>query len=276
MSDKELEGLPQVDLLPVLDQLRGDELKKEPKTSEEELDLGQFKNPKDVLRSYKEIQGAFTRVTQENKTLKEKLQEIDTWKEEMEYRRPGSVAAPELHQPQGAKFEDAFVENPEQAIDGRITRQFNVMRITDVLEEEQDKNPEEFQERYTYAQMVSRNPQYQHLSDTPGGVRRLFKVADKMRVENLRKSASKALESIFGEPLGDEEIARLRTLVKGESQQGKPNPSSNAYMPDGTTSDRTGLTSDKTKDYSSKKAEAAEKGDADGVIKAIFEEALSK
>ena len=41
--------------------------------AEEKVDLGQFKKPEDLLKSYKEIQGYTTKVAQENKALQEKL-----------------------------------------------------------------------------------------------------------------------------------------------------------------------------------------------------------
>jgi Tfp pilus assembly protein PilV len=37
----------------------------------EQSNLAQFKTPEDLLKSYKEVQGAFTRTSQENKALKD-------------------------------------------------------------------------------------------------------------------------------------------------------------------------------------------------------------
>jgi len=280
----DLEGIPNVDLTPIINDLQNrgvtekTESKPEHKTEsqhqgaehqdKEELDLGQFKNPKDLLKSYKEIQAAFTRMSQENKLNKQQLAEM---KEAMELAK--AAAEQPRYQPPQRKFDEAFVENPEAAIQQQIAQQVVTTRIAEVLEEEADKNKDDFSERYAYAQQVAR--QYPQLASTPAGVRKLFQFGDKLRQDALKKNASKALESIFGEPLGEEEIVKLRRMVKGDKAIKPNNNISDAYMPDTSTSTRTGAESDR-KTNETDIDERASKGDVDGTIAAIFNAALAE
>jgi len=262
-DENDLNALPNADLTPILDDLKKnvDEPKPQPAPkTPDDLDLGQFKNPKDLLKSYKEVQAAFTKVTQENKSYKEQMAKIQ---EEMELARLNAQQIP-VQQPQ---FHDAYNEQAS------LAKEYNLMRIAEILEEENEKNPSEFQERYAYAQMVSR--QYPNLSVTPRGVKKLFEMGDKLKVENLKKGTSKALESIFGEPLGEEAITKLRTLVKGESQK-QPQSNMNAYMPDTSTSTRSGADQNQKPTLDRQIGESAEKGDVDGVIKSVFKKALAE
>jgi hypothetical protein len=164
------------------------------------------------------------------------------------------------------------VENPELAIQQKITQTVITSRIAEVLEEEADKNRDDFNERYAYAQQVAQ--QYPQLAVSPSGVKKLFQFGDKLRKDNLKKNASKALESIFGEPLGEEEIAKLRKMVKGDKAI-KTNNQSDAYMPDTSTSTRSGSDTHKT-DSDQKMKEFVEKGDVDGVIDAMFKGILAE
>ena len=260
--DAALKGL---DLSGVVKDLKDNEpaQKVEPQAvSNEPLDLGQFKNPKDLLKSYKEIQAAFTRVTQENKSAKEQLAQLQEQLELAKYQPPYQV--PQQH--------PLLSQNdPDFEIEQRIQKTVATQRIAEILEEESDKNKTEFQERYAYAQMVAR--EYPQLSSSPRGVKKLFELGDKLRQENLRKNAGKALESLFGEPLNEEEINKLKTLVKGDKQIVTPhNNINNAYMPDTSTSTRTGATEDRKQDYEQMRKDAIAKGDVDGVITNIFDE----
>lgn len=267
----EIQALPDVDLSPIMDQLKDDgepqkQQQQSPKAddkqkaSDEPLDLGQFKNPKDLLKSYKEIQAAFTRMTQENKSSKEELAAL---KEQLELARY-SVPNPVLQQQQNGAEDNPY-------------KTFNVMRIAEILEEEADKNRAEFQDRYAYAQIVSR--EYPQLAQTPKGVKKLFEMGDKLRADYLKKNAGKALESIFGEPLGEEEISRLKTLVKGDKSQAQTQTKQNmnAYMPDTSTSTRAGTADQsQTPKYESQIRDGVEKGDLDGVIAAVFGKHLAE
>jgi hypothetical protein len=260
MPDPIQDALKKVDLSPVLDDMLKDEDKvKPPEEKGEELDLGQFKNPKDVLKSYKEIQGAFTRTTQENKSVKEENAKL---KEQLELAN--MTANYQAPMPTGNETQDETVKT------------FNVLRIAEILEEKNDENPSDFQERYAYAQMVAR--QYPNLSTTPKGVKKLFELGDKLRIEKTRQTAGKALETIFGEPLGEEEIARLKSLVKGGKTSDQPaNKQTNAYMPDTSTSTRKGSQlPDQNQNLENDIRQAADQGDIDGTIAALFKKQLAE
>lgn len=261
MAD-ETQGLPDVDLGPVLDDIKANQEGKQPepqKSSTGEFDLGQFKNPKDLLKSYKEIQAAFTRVTQENKSFKEQQAKLSEEVDLMRYQ------APIYQQPQ----QPAQQFDMNEDIDVRIQKTVAVQRIAEVLEEEAEKNRGEFQERYAYAQMIAR--EYPQLSSSSRGVKKLFELGDKRRNEDLRKNAGKALESMFGEPIGEEEIARLKTLIKGTKSQTQQSQSNlNAYMPDTSTSTQTGQTQNRNQNTEAAIDEAVKKGDVDGTISALF------
>lgn len=260
----EMEGIPDADLSPIMDQLKEtqkEEKKEEPK-QEGEFDLGQFKNPKDLLKSYKEIQAAFTKVTQENKTAKERLAELNEKIELMQYNTPAMNPQPQYAQAQQsqAQTDDTY-------------KTFTILRISEVLEEEADKNRSEFQDRYAYAQMVGR--EYPNLTTTPKGVKKLFEMGDKLRTEHMKKNTGKALEAVFGEPLGDEAIARLRAIVKGGNTP-PTKSNTNAYMPDTSTATRAEPGQNQNLTYENEISNGVKQGDVDGVIAAIFKRQLAE
>jgi len=253
---EDIQGLPDVDLSAVVKDIQDNQDKdtkvvEDAKLADEKLDLGQFKNPKDMLKSYKEIQAAFTRVSQENKLTKL------------------GVGHP-IQQSQQQFYGDETGED----VDQKVMRLVTTQRIAEVLEEEAEKNKPEFQERYAYAQMISR--EYPQLATTSKGVKKLFELGDKLRQENLRKNAGKALESIFGEPLNDEEINKLRTMVKGDKAIKQRTDQTNAYMPDTSTSTKSGSDQNQKPNAELKIKESVQKGDVDGVIDALFEGALAE
>jgi hypothetical protein len=243
-------------------------------------DLGQFKTTEDLLKSYKEIQGAFTAVSQENKSLKEsanpeemqKLQtELATAKEELELSlaRPAPVA-----KGQDKSFDESWMESPEGTIDERVAYQVGLARIADVFDDENEKNPAEFQERVSYVNHLANDPKFVHLKQTPAGTRRLFKEADKLRSGNLEKSGKKYLEFLNdGEPLDDEQMANAKKILFGKKKTNKSN--NDAYMPDGSTSTKSVSDDDQVKIDKAKMTEAAEKGDVDGVLDAMFNDILA-
>ena len=270
-DDRITDALSNVDLGPVLDDLKKTDTGQvavKPDSTHGELDLGQFKNPKDMLKSYKEIQAAFTRVTQENKQFKGQMDQLQ---QELEMSK---LSQDQGYMPPAQDNQQQIYEDPNMDIDQRIQRTVATQRIADVLEDEADKNKAEFQERYAFAQMVAR--EYPRLSTSPRGVKKLFELGDKLRTDNLKKSAGKALESIFGEPLSDEEINKLRTMVKGDKAIRKDQNLTNAYMPDTSTSTRTGSESDRKPNYDDKLNDAVNKGDVDGTIDALFEGVLAE
>lgn len=239
----------------------------------DDVDWGQFKNPKDLLKSYKEIQGFTTRVSQENKQLKDEMQRL---KEEAELRQYQAPPAP----PHGNKsFEELFIENPEQAITVKAMEIANTQRITEVLEDKRLENPDDFQERVAYVQMLSQQPQYKQLSFSPKGVSKLFEIADKTRAQMLTKKAHESLKVLFGD---DVDLDKLKALARKDSTQTTNNQSTtanplNAYMPNTGTSTRTGQDVNmNVNDLERQKHEALASGDAATVAGVLIRQALSK
>jgi hypothetical protein len=241
--------------------------------------LSKFKSTKDLLKSYKEIQGFTTRVSQENKEkdriiadLQENLNKLRDEVEIRSYRQQ-----PGINQGQKKSFTEMLIENPEEAISMKAAEISNTQRIAEVLEEEELKNQSDFQERVAYVKMLSQNPQFAPLSYSPKGVKKLFEIADKARGDNMKKRAHESLKYLFGE---DVDIEALKGLVKKKDQTKiitNPQLNLSGYMPDTTTSTRTGADIDLDKtDLQRKKAEAIKTGDASIVAGAILREALLK
>ena len=238
-----------------------------------EVDLGQFKTAEDLLKSYKEIQGAFTRVSQENKTLAEQSAEMQSLKEELdslkEQQQLASFQPP--NQSRQRDFDESWMESPEDTINQRVAEQVNLARIEEVIQAEDLDNPAEFQERYAYVDALAKNPKYAPLARTAAGVKRLFKEADKLRKEQLKNNSRKALEHVFGETLDEEHLAKLKKVVFGDkSTSTKTN--NDAYMPDGSTSTKSAADSEAVRNSDARVNAAVEKGDVDGVLDAIFDD----
>jgi len=238
-----------------------------------DLDLGQFKNPKDLLKSYKEIQGAFTKISQEKK---EREKELNDLREQVNIMRLGAQAP--VPRQFDKPIEQAIFEKPVEAISSIVQHENIKSRIAEVLEEEHLKNPNDFQERYAVVNMLSQNPQYVQLCRSGQGVKKLFEIADKFRDERTKVNARRALEGIFGEPLDDEAITRLKDTVvkrKPTNQQTNQAPLGHAYMPDISGSTRSGSEADNP-NFDARIKENADKGDLDGTMKAIFAKVLAE
>ena len=232
------QGIPGPDADQLKQMISQDQPKDEPQDKEPKkddgLDLGQFKNPKDMLKSYKEIQGAFTRTTQENKDLKEKLQELEELKEQMRYQ-PSYQGQPQQQAPQTPEdFDSMLAEDPRKAIESIYTSNYQKMRIAEVLEEMQYDDQKNFHNRYAYAQRLSQNPQYAHLANSPVGVRKLFSLGDELMEKEQKANASKQLEAILGGPVDEQKIAKLREMLgTGQNkQQQSQTQLGDVYMPD--------------------------------------------
>ena len=278
--DKAVKGL---DFSPIIDELEKTNQEEKVVASKERDDKGkfvardQFKTEEDRIKGYKELQGFATKVSQENKTLKEQLSESESIKQqmaEMKEQLELSRLAQQSPQPQYQQrpFNEIYQENPEIAIEQRIQQTVATTRIAEVLEElsldKEGRRDPEFDERYAYAKMVSQ--QYPQLSTTATGVKKLFDLGDKLRKENLRKQSGKALEAIFGSPLTEEESARLVKLVKGDKVVQKLNNQSDAYMPDTSTSTKIGSDQNQQPNFESRLQESVTKGDVDGTINALL------
>ena len=258
-------GIPDVDLTPILNDLEANQDKgSDAVATDEKPDLAQFKTPEAAVKGYKDVQAYATKVSQENKDLQAELAEA------RENQRLSAHAQPQ-QQPQG-NFNDRFYENPEGTVNDVATQAAVNVRITEVLEEEDLKDTETFQERYQWAMMAKqKNPQ---LGTSPAGVRKLFKEGDKLKKASQKKNAAQALESVFGEPLSEEQLDNLRTLVKGDKPKSTQNL--NAYMPDIDSSTKTGADVDQKIDLEGQITNAEKSGDIDGVIKGLFHKALAE
>lgn len=255
-----VQGVAQQNQEPIVDQ--------QP-SGEPEIDLAQFKNPKDLLKGYKEVQGAFTRTSQENKALKDQLSQINERLEMSALQQPLPV------QQQARSFDEMFVENPEKAIDIAVEQKLHFARIADVLESEANKNPQdpaEFQERYAAAMHVRQF--YPQLTQSAAGVKKLFELGDRLRIENAKKNAERMIKMTFGE---DVDVAKFRNMIKKDNT---PTDSSKinknlAYMPDTSGSGiRTGADTGKT-NIDTQIQDAAGRGDVDAVIGNIFQKVLA-
>ena len=129
----ELDGLPDVDLGSVVDDLKQQEKDaevKEKKVNADRNELGQFKSKEDLLKSYKEIQGAYTTTTQRVKEIEAENKRLQ---EELELNQ-GAQSQYEMH-PTNDRMQSDY-EDPEIA----VARQVNATLISLVLQEEQGKN----------------------------------------------------------------------------------------------------------------------------------------
>jgi len=235
-------------------------------TPKAQPDLAQFKTPEDLLKAYKEIQGAFTRTSQENKALKDQFETLSAqMREQQELSRFSQ--RPPVQPTAQQDFDQMFINNPEQAVVSKaqqvVAGQILQARVQEALEEEELKNPAEFQERYYFAKLASQR--YPQLVTSKAGVKKLFEIADKVRVEESKKQAMTAVKRLFGE---DIDIEKFSKLIKRDAQTNDNNGI--AYMPDTTSSSRTGAESGQGVPQSQAIHEAVNKGDVDTVLKQMF------
>lgn len=245
----DIKDLPDVDLGPIKDDLVPEDEPQDKDPAEAvATDLAQFKTPEALLKSYKELQATFTKTSQANKALEGKINEL---------QNQIALSRVPIQAPQNPGFDQQYLDNPQKAISDQIL----TMRVSEILEDEQTSNPEEFQERYDYAKRVI--SQYPMLGRSPGGVKRAFKAGDELRAKTLKQSTNKALSALLGENITEDDIKSLRALLKQK-------PNSNAYMPDTDTS--TNRTQNLTlKPETAKNIEdAVNKGDVDGVLSNMF------
>jgi len=257
------DNIPDVDLSSIKEELEA--------TEPEKTDLGQFKSEADLLKGYKEIQAAFTRVSQENKALKEqggssdKIAELESqlqqMREEAEMLKFQAQASPNI---QGSKsFDESWMESPEATIGAEVEKRLAVARINDALAAEEAKNPDEYPERYKIADALAvKHPQ---LAKNPQGVKMLFKMADKMREKSLRETSKKTMEFLR------EEYPDFDKFLRKEKKSKQDN---DAYMPDGSTSTRSSADDDTDADRYRRAEKAVESGDVDGVLGEMFRDIL--
>jgi hypothetical protein len=244
-------------------------------SKDDNLDLGQFKNPQDMLKSYKEIQGAFTRTTQELKEIKEQNEKLKEQADISQYRPTQNYSNVDSN----IDFDELIVQDPRKAIESVNESSYKKMRIAEVLEEMQEEDPKAFQRRYGFAHVLSQNPKYSHLGNSPTGIKKLFKLGDQLREEETKNSASKTLEALLGGPVDEQKIAKFRKFMGTEDKQKQQSTQlGNVYMPDTSDTYRPGpdTQTDLKREFSDKARKAEQDGDIDGVIEAAFGKALAE
>ena len=258
----ETDGLPDVDLTGVTQDKAPEDVSQQtqdaqPSDTVEDTAIRTFKTLEDAEIGYKNVQGAYTKVTQENKELREQLAQIQ---EQVQLMQLGQTQAPIPQQ----DFDSQYIENPQEAIEGvvkkRVQEQVLQAQIASTLEEINLQNPAEFQDRYAYAKMLSQ--QYPQLVTSPAGVRKLFELGDKQREVDMRRTAQKSVSMLFGE---DVDLEKIKALARKDPQQSNINQ---AYMPDTTQSTRIGTEPEISKD--GKIAQAVQEGDPDKVLEELF------
>lgn len=227
-------------------------------------DLAQFKTPKDMLKSYKEIQSFTTKVSQENKALKEQLQQMQEF---LEIQKLQSVPQPTPAQQK--KFDEQFIEDPEKAVEYAVEKKLQTARVADVLAEEEGKNPAEFQERYAYAMRLRQY--YPQLVTSPQGVKKLFELGDRYRTTEMKKNAERSIRLLLGE---DADIEKFKQLIAKDRQPNAQTNNNLAYMPD-TSSGIRPAAGNPGNAHEAHISTAMEKGDIDGVIQGLFKRQLA-
>lgn len=270
--DKEVEeALAQTDLPAVAADTQKDEPAKEAPAEPEPTDgeFGQFKDAQALLDGYKNVQAFATRASQENKDLKARL-------EALEAERLENVPAPQNVPDPQIEYEN-LVENPGKTIADVVRAQSVADAMTELeLESLEDSSVAPYQERFQWASAASNNPKYAHLANSAAGVKKLFKIGDKMRDSQAKANAHKQLETIFGEPVDDAVLTKFRQLLKTDEKQ-ETQPTTNAYMPDSTTSTfRPGPEAEQQTNHDTAISNAADKGDLDGTLQALFQKHLAE
>lgn len=226
------------------------------------------------LQSYKAIQGMATQKSQENKALKEELATIKREKELGDQTSfvPGDQTTGHI----GGDGE-TFDPYNEESFDARAARVATEGRIQEVLAEEDLANPGEFQERYGYVKLLG--ARYPNLTRSAAGIKKLFQEADKLRVENVKKSADKAMAHLFGRELTEEDKTKLRGIIGEEdtpTQTDTTTKSNAGYMPDSTSSVRTGQDISTKPNLATEIEEAKKAGDHLRVTELLMQQALEK
>jgi hypothetical protein len=234
----------------------------------DQLNLGQFKTPEDLLKAYKEVQGFSTRVAQESKQKDALLQQLQEQLSMLQVA-PVQQPAPQASQ---KSFDELFIQNPEaaiaQVVNHNVRQGIQMAQIEGVLEEEAKKSPAEFNERYAYAQLMAR--QYPQAVQTAAGVRQLFKLGDQHRKEAMRRNAKRSISELFGD---DVDLDKFKNLIRKDQQETNQNQNL-AYMPDTTMSTRSGADTGAPGAQPNAIAEAVQRGDVDSVISSLFKERL--
>jgi len=76
-----------------------------------------------------------------------------------------------------------------------------------------------------------------------------------------------------GNALSEEQLAKAKKTLFGETKQ--TNQNNDAYMPDGSTSTKSGSDQNQNQDSSVPIREAVKKGDVDGVLDEMFKDLMA-
>jgi len=249
-----------------------------PKPDTKDTGFAQFKDADALLKGYKELQAAFTQSSSKSKELEQKIAELEQERELLQ--GAGSYATQPQYPNQTETNDDPamqFLSNPSKA----VADQVNLTLIGNEIEKEQVKDRAAFPERYAYVKELA--AQYPHLTKSPAGVSKLFEQADKVRKDRTKTIGIRTMEAIFGQPLNQGQLEKLGQLIgiageKGEQtgQSGtNVNLNSGAYMPDSSSVSRN-RSGTGTPTHDDKIRDAANKGDVDATIDALFQKVLSE
>ncbi len=252
-------------------------------TQDDNLIGGTFKGTKELMQGYKDIQGAFTKLTQDTKqkddTISQLQQQIQDLKREKELNTPSPFFMQQDQNQTTTQPSDTFYSGDESAVRQTSAQTYQTMRIAEVLEEEHLKDQPNFMGRYGAVQVLAQ--QYPHLKSTGAGVRKLFQLADEQIEKDRKNAAYKGLETLLGRQPTDEDLSKFRQSF-GEPQTDQTQTTQmtqttqtkdNAYMPDTTFSSRTGVEQTKI-DYDAEIEKATAEGDYEKVTQLTFQKAI--
>lgn len=246
----------------------------EPLTGEPALWPDKLDTDDKKAHAYKSVLGGFTKVSQQNKELQERInaleQEKGNW--QAETNRPTFLPA---DQGQAATGSGEFDPYDENAVTQRAMEAARRVSYAEAFSREYAKNPAEFQERNAYVQnLIAQNP---NRVQTGADLEVLFGEADKMRKNAIRNNVFKGLEQILEREVTDEDKAKFKSMF--EVPGGQPpatTQTDTGFMPDTTGSTATGqdTTQQQIVNLDQQIEEAKKAGNATLVTELIFQKRL--
>ena len=226
--------------------------------------LEKFKDPEDMLKYGKEIQGYATKVVEEKKAVEEELARIRQEKEDLEFGSPTYPTQPS---------QPTTEETPDDYINRTVGERVVIERMKEVFEDEREKNPREFGQRWQAVQgLAHANQKYSAMSQTAKGVRALFKKADEEIAAQYRSAAIRAIEDIPDDlPLEQAERVRTKLSKLLNITPATKTPSPGGYMPETTGASRV---EPAPANIDAEIAKAQSEGDVDTVTKLLFKKQL--
>ena len=219
--------------------------------------LKNLANPKEALKHFKEIQGFASRVSNEKKALEEENAAIkEQLAQHEEAIKFGQPVAPYVPGGSGAPSQGYYTEDD-------LEKWATTREIKKVASKERIKDIKAFPQRW--GMVLQLGQEFPHLTYSGEGVEELFKKADVRLKDTTRDMAFAALDQ-------PEMQEKIREIVSGKPATV---PSPGAYMPDSTTSTRTGPTQTKKKDYDAEIKEAKSRGDYNKVSELVIEKQLN-